>query len=172
MNIKYKDLSVIGKIWSLAELLCVGIRDKKSAYTISMFKKLTELRDEEEPSMAVKQNSFENIMENATNILHKSKFPDAYFEFTNDESVISIVWCAKTQLEEIKRRVEKDTLTKEDLTTLNEIYKQVHKCWIIDIKNKILSSKERRDLFKIQLEIKSYKERIEKRADHNQITII
>ena len=104
MNIKYKELSIIGKVWSIAELLKAGIRDKKDAYIISTFKKIKELQNDVSLSLtnAVKTTTMDNIMAHATEILHKSKFPDTVIEFNNDESVTSIVWFAKTELDDIK----------------------------------------------------------------------
>ena len=174
MNIKYKDLSIIGKGWSLAELLKAGIRDKKDAYLVSTFKKIRELQDNKElkNSHAVKETTFDNIMIHATNILHQSKYPDTYIEFDNDGSIASTIWFLKTELDSIKERIKNNRINSEDLPMLNEIYSTIRKFWVTDLKNKELTSQERSDLFKIKKEVETLLLNVEKRAERNQINVL
>ena len=174
MNIKYKELSIIGKIWSVAELLQAGIRDKKDAYIISAFKKITILQNNQEIliSNAIDNDTMNNIMEHATDVLHKSKFKDKFIEFNNDGSVVSRVWFCKIELDRLKEIIKNNTLLSNDILALNSIYSEIKGLWIADLKIRQLSSKERRDLFKIKEEIEDLKIRIEKRTERNQITII
>lgn len=171
MNIKYKDLSIIGKVWSLAELFYTGIRNNNKKYIDVAFAKLQTLK-EEVKSSAMAENSIENILINAKAFKQFMLGEEVTGAMIEDGSIVESIWFDAIEINSIKRRVKDDSLMEEDLLALNDIYYEIHKFWALDLKNKELSSKERRDLFKIQQEVKSYKEKIEKRVEQNQITII
>jgi len=172
VNIKYKELSIIGKIWSLAELFAVGIRDNNKKYVDVAISKLKSLIYDDIVSNAASIDDIKNLSHNAKiqkQYIFGGSLTGAYNE---DGSIIEAIWFDCLDIHSIKQRVKNDSLMKTDLNKLNDIYYEIYNLWINDLKNKELSSKERRDLFKIKEEIKSYKEKIEKRVEHNQITII
>ena len=172
MNIKYNELSIIGKVWSIAELLFVGLRDNNKKYVDVAFSKLESLKTENIESKAVLENGIETLIENATTDKQLMLGEPLTAGLSDDGSIISTIWFDCIELQDIKRRVKKDCIMESDIEAIEEIYYEIHSLWINDVKNKELSAKERRDLFKIQAEIKSFKEKIEKRAERNQITII
>ena len=172
MNIKYKDLSIIGKVWALAELLFAGLRDNNKKYIEVAFSKLESLKTEDIKSSAVLPNGIENLIENAKTDKQIMLGETVTGGLKADGSIIETVWYDCIELQDIKRRVKNDCLMESDIDAINEIFYEIHSLWVGDLKNKELSGKERRDLFKIQEEIKSFKEKIEKRVEHNQITII
>lgn len=174
MNIKYENLSVIGKVWQIAELLHDGIRDSKDAYIMAAFKKITQLKNDENlsKSTAVKETTMINIMEHGTNILHQSKFKDYWFEFENDESVVSIVWFAKTELDIIKESIKNNGIHDDDFENLKNIYLRLKSILVNDLKSKVLSGDERRDLLKIVKEVNKLVIKVETRIKHSQINIV
>ena len=70
MNIKYQELSVIGKVWSIAELLYVGLRDNNKKYVEVAFSKLQSLNAEDIQSKAIFQHSITNLMDHANTYKH------------------------------------------------------------------------------------------------------
>ena len=118
-------------------------------------------------SNATHENSLESIFENATDIWCGSESITSV-----DDSIISKVWKNRIEFDQIKRRVKDDCLTKADHSQLLEIYFEIRRIWIKDLKEKKLSSSERRDLFKIKEEIEDLKIKIENRISRNQINLI
>lgn len=165
MNIKYKQLSVIGKIWTIADMFYAGIRDDKNAYVLATLRRLEELDNDEEiiNSNAVQENTISKLIDCV-----ETK-QDLVFD---DESIISKVWSFHIEINNIKARVKTDRLMSEDVLTLNKIHSQIKGFWVRDLKQKNLSSKERRDLFKIVEEIEDLKIKIENRINRNQINLI
>ncbi len=169
MNIKYKQLSVIGKVWTLAETFSAGIIDNKNAYVNSTLKHIEELMSDENAkiSSAVYENSFESIFENATDIWCGSESVTSV-----DDSIVSIIWKNRLEFDQIKRNVKESCLTNVNKMILLDIYLEIKHIWIKDLKEKKLSSQERRDLFKIKEEIEDLKIKIENRINRNQINLI
>ena len=170
-NLKFKDMSIIGKVWNIAELLQAGIRDNKESYIIASLKKITELQnlDLYKTSSVIERDSMDYIMINATNVLHKSKYKDAYYEIETDGSIICDLWNLKIELDTIKERIKDSQLLQDDLMNLKNIYQQIK---LMLFKNESLSHEEKVDLLKIYKEIKHLYIKIETRAERNQITII
>lgn len=173
MNIKYDELSIIGKIWSVAELFYAGIRDKKESYIRATFRKLEELSFDEEVynSNATKNNSFECIIDSATKMLEANSGGSGT-ELIYDGSVIATVWYDCISFNDIKNKAKNNLLTNQDIESLNNLFFEIKHIWTSDLKAKNLLSKERRDLFKIQKEIEDLKLKIETRVKRNQINII
>ena len=169
MNLKYKQLSVIGKVWVLAEMFNAGIRDDKNSYILATIKHIEDLIKDEETrsSNAVCENSFEIMLDNISEICDGNN----KIEFSNN-GIVSQVWKARFDLDEIKRRLKQNYLKNDDTEKLNEIYLEIRKIWIKDLKEKKLSGKERRDLFKIKEEIEDVKIKIENRINRDQINLI
>ena len=172
MNIKYKDLSIIGKVWSIAELFYAGIRDNNKKYIEVAFSKLESLKLEDIKSNAMVEDGIANLIINAKAQKQFMQGDVVSGAMVEDGSIIETVWFDCIEIQGIKNRVKNDSLLESDIDALNDIYYEIHSLWISDLKNKELLGKERRDLFKIKEEVKSYKEKIEKRAEQNQITII
>lgn len=175
MNIKYKDLSVIGKVWTIAEVLFAGIREEKEKWVISAFDKLEGLRQDEtiQQSNALNNITIEQLIENARTDKQLLLGEQLTGGMSSDGgSIVETIWFDRIELDEIKTRIKNDSLTDEDLISLNEIYCEIKHIWVKDLKEKKLRGKERRDLFKIKEEIEDLKIKIEKRVDRNQISII
>lgn len=175
MNIKYKDLSVIGKVWTIAEILFAGIREEKEKWVVSAFDKLEGLRQDEtiQQSNALNNITIEQLIENARTdkqLLLGERLTGGMS--SDGGSIVETIWFDRIEFDEIKTRIKNDSLTDEDLISLNELYYEIRSFWVKDLKEKKLSGKERRDLFKIKEEIEDLKIKIEKRVDRNQINII
>ena len=173
MNIKFNDLSIVGKIWSIAEMFYIGIRDVKESYIRATFRKLEDLSFDEEiyNSNAVKEHSFECIIDSATKILEANSGAGGT-KLIHDESLIATVWYDCISFNDIKNKLKNDSLTNQDIESLNQLFLELRRIWIGDLKAKNFSSKERRDLFKIKEEIEDLKLKIETRVKRNQINII
>lgn len=175
MNIKYKDLSVIGKVWTIAEILSAGIREENEKWVVSAFDKLEGLRHDEtiQQSNALNNKTIELLIENARTDKQLILGERLTGGMSSDGgSVIETVWFDRIEFDEIKTRIKNDSLLEEDLVSLDEIYCEIKRIWVKDIKEKKLNGKERRDLFKIKEEIEDLKIKIEKRVERNQINII
>ncbi|MBO5954888.1 MAG: hypothetical protein J6Q13_02850 [Clostridia bacterium] len=175
MNIKYKYLSVIGKVWTIAEILFAGIREEKEKWIVSALDKLEGLREDEtiQNSKALNEKTIDQLIENARTQKQIMLEEQTLGGLTSDGgSVVETIWFNRIEFDEIKRRIKNDGLLEEDLLSLNQIYREIKAIWIKDLKEKQLSSKERSDLFKIKEEIEDLKIKIEKRVERNQITII
>lgn len=171
MNIKYDELSVIGKVWTIAEMFCAGVKDNKKSYVLATIRRLNELNADEnaKTSKAVFENTMLQIIENT----ERYKFDNILtVEDIDDESIVSRVWCCRLKFDKIKWQIKNDNLTQEAIETLNSIFYEIRRFWVSDLKFKVLESKERRDLFKIKEEIEDLKIKIENRVKRNQITII
>ena len=169
MNIKYNQLSVIGKIWTLAQTFSAGIIDDKNAYINSVLNHLEDLIKDVNAnnSSAVDENSFESIFENATDIWCGSESITSV-----DDGIVSTIWKNRLEYDQIKRKAKENFLTKADKLQLMDLYLEIKHIWIKDLKERKLSSLERRDIFKIKEEIEDLKIKIENRINRNQINLI
>lgn len=174
MNIKYKDLSVIGKIWTIAEMFHAGLRDNKNAYIVATFRKLEELLYDQEAqtSKAVLSGSIENIIASAEIQKELIWGETENAKLYDYGSIVELIWFNRIAFDAIKRRIKDDSMLGEDLAILDAIYREIKGLWVSDLKAKQLRSEERRDLFKIKEEIEDLKIKIENKVKRNQITII
>ena len=173
MNVKYEDLSLVGKVWSLAEVFYAGLCDNKPAYVKSTFRKLEELKLEcLSSSNVANESNIENLIDNANIQKQFMLGEDVVGDYIDDESVVSMLWFNSIILSGIKRRVKDDSLLYDDLYNLNRIYDEIKGAWIHDLKARELLSIERRDFFKIKEQIEDLKIKIQKRVERNQINII
>ena len=175
MNIEYKELSLVGKVWSLAELFNAGLRDGNKSYILAALKKLEEIKNDEVlmSSKAVGENTVDNIIENAKAM--KAVIidgEDAETDFEYDASVISSIWLNRIFLDGFKFKVRNNTLQMCDADEINKVYSAIRSLYVYEIKNKTLSGNERADIFKIMKEIEAVKIKFDKRVRNGQIDIV
>ena len=116
MNIKYKDLSVIGKVWTIAEVLFAGIREEKEKWVISAFDKLEGLRQDEtiQLSNALNNITIEKLIENARTDKQLILGERLTGGMSSDGgSIVETIWFDRIELDEIKTRIKNDSLTDE-----------------------------------------------------------
>lgn len=159
MNVKYKELSVIGKVWTLAQTLSAGITENKKAYILAAVRKLNELNNsiEIDASMAVNE-TIDSIVDHATAL--KENFLDLIesdTDFVDNEDIISQIWYNRLLLDSFKYKWKNNLLTEADEMELEEIYKTLKSIYVVELKEKRLSGKERADLFKINEEVENFK---------------
>lgn len=163
MNIKYNKLSVIGKVWSLAELYNAGIRDDKKPYVDAAIRKLEELEsDSNSTSFAIGEKSISNILRH---IMKETE------EFVDDGTLVSSLWYNRAWLDDVKSRIKNNQIEDSDLAVLQDIYLEIKRFYVKNLKEKKFSSKEKQDLFKIKEEILNLKNKIENRVERNQINV-
>jgi len=174
MNVKYKDLSIIGKVWTIADLFYTGIAIGNKKWVEIAFEKLETIKSDEElqSSNAALSGSIEQMIANAHIAEQYITGNRDEYDCVDDESIVSRVWFNRIELNQIKQRVKNDALMREDVFLLNEIYAEISHFWVSDLKNKHLTSKERRDLFKIREEIEDLLIKIENRINRDQIHLI
>lgn len=163
MNVEYKELSVVGKVWSLAELINAGIRDKKKSYILAAVRKVEALNDSEEidASMAVDE-TIDNIVEHINSL--KKKYidhEDCDVTFVSDDSIASQIWKNRFMFDKIRNNMKIKDLSKVDKESLDKVFSNINRLYIQELKMKNLSGIERKDLFKIRHEILSMKTKYE-----------
>ena len=165
MELKYKKLSLIGKIWVIAELYNAGIRDDKQSYVSAAIRKLEQLQSEEATlnSCAIKENTLLNILNQITGETS---------EFVHDHSAVSFLWYNRAWLDDIKNRIRDNQIEESDMAILEDIYREIKLLWFRDLRAKKYSSEERLELYKIYEETKNLKNKIHDRVVKNQIDII
>lgn len=165
MNLKYKQLSVIGKAWTIAELYNAGIRYNKKSYIKATMRKLEDLESENinTTSYAIKENTISNIMQHIT-----KETP----EYCNDNSIVSIIWYNRAWLDDIKIKINENTMLSSDVPILEDIYLEIKRLWVADLKSKKLTPRERQDLFEIKEEIKNVVLKLNNLIKHSQLEIV
>lgn len=171
MNIKYEKLSVVGKVWTLAQTLGAGITDNKNTYVLSAIRKLDELNKslEVDASMTVNE-TIDNIVEHA--IALKENYMDLKkvdTRFVDNEDIISQIWYNRLLLDAFKFKLKNKMLTEKEEDELDKIYNTIRHIFIVELKEKRFSSKERRDLFKIKEEIEDVIIKFKNAIKHNLI---
>lgn len=171
MKTKYNQYSVVGKVWTICEMFYMGVRDVKPAYILATNRKLEELQSEAENSNAVKEHSFECIIDSVDKVLESCRDNGTVKSFIYDGSVVSTVWFNCLYYNEIKNKAKNETLTKEDVAALNQLLSEISRLWIKDLKAEQLTSLERKDLFTIKKEITAFADKLEMKIKHGNITI-
>ena len=174
MNIKYKDLTIIGKIWSIADLFYSGLIIGNKKWVEIAYEKLETLNIDEQVqnSKAVLEHTIQQTITNAHIAEEYITGIREEYDCIDDESIASRLWFNKIELNQIKSRVKNDALKREDVLLLNEIYAEISHFWITDLKQKVLTSKERKELFKIREEVDDLLIKIENRINRDQIHLI
>ncbi len=163
MNIKYKDLSVIGKIWTLTEMLYSGIKDVKQSYLLAVKRKLEELNDSEEikTSNTLNEHTIDNIIYNSKSLANYCLGIQEEEDYIEDDTMLLNIWFLKVQADAIKRRAKEKILFAHDKEVLDNIIYKIKNYWLIaGYKEKVLTGKEKRDLHKIYLELSSLQQKI------------
>ncbi len=165
MKLKYKEMSIVGKVWTLAELYNAGVGDEKKSYVRATITRLYEMLFDEETlsSHATKESSISNILNHITGYTA---------EFKNDESVVSILWYNRAWLDDVKSRTKNSQIESSDLAILQDVYLEIKRLYINNLKEKKLSIEESRDLLLIKKEIEDLKNKIQTRVTRNQIDVI
>lgn len=170
MNIKYNELSVVGKTWAVAEMFYYGVRDVNAINIEATYKKIDEMENNDKNSKTVKETSFANMRDSVEKILAVNSGKSEQ-EFIHDGSIVSTVWFDAVYFFNIKNNAKANLLTKKDYETLKEIYSEIKHIWVMDLKEKGLTSKERRDLFKIKDEILSLINNLENKIMRGNLAI-
>lgn len=154
MNRKYNEMSVVGKIWAIAELYHVGIRACKKSYVNATIRKLEELECKtDSTSFAIGDNSIANILRYITKETE---------EYVDDGTLVSSLWYNRAWLDDVKSRIKNNQIQETDLAILQDIYIEVKRFYVKNLKEKKFSSQEKQDLFKIKEEVLNLKNKIEK----------
>ena len=174
MNIKYDKLSIIGKIWTIGELLNMGIYENKQAYMKAVFRKLSELNDN--PNIfnyrSMLDSTLENIIHNA--FAMKQRFVDnidVSVDFMDDGSIVSAIWFNRQLFDYFKLQLKENNVSLNDIKLLNDAYLAIRRIYAYELKNKQLCSKERVELFKIFKEIEDFKIKVELKLKHGEIEL-
>ena len=163
MNIKYEKLSIVGKIWSIRELLDKGLFENDGKQVFVAIKKINDLMSDE----TQKTYEIEKLKEDLESIEHfVYRYSIDYFENSKDEEFvddfkvngnISEIWFLKGELDCLKQRAKSCLETDFDKLLIIEIERRINKIYYTDLKEKKLTGKDRRDLFKIKEEIEDVK---------------
>lgn len=172
MNIKFNELSVIGKTWAVAEMFYYGLRDNNQINIDATYTKLKEMANNEEimKSVAVKKHSFRCMIESVDKILAANNggpTEDLIF----DGSIAAKVWFDAINFYNIKNNAKANLLTTKDYEYLKQILREIKHIWGIDLKEKKLSSKERRDLFKIKEEVSTVINNLDNKIRFGELAI-
>lgn len=162
MNIKYEKLSIIGKIWSIRELLDKGLLEKDGKQVFSAIKKIDTLINDE----SIKDSGIEcveqdleliedNVYQNSIEYFDKRK--KEIIEPFEINGIISAIWFLKGELDCLKQRAKSCEQTDSDKQLILEIERKVNQIYYTELKEKKMSGKVRRDLFKIKEEIEDVK---------------
>ena len=172
MNIKFNELSVIGKTWAIAEMFYYGLRDENPINISATYKKINEMASDATilNSSAVKETTFDNMNDSVNKILAVNSGENEQ-EFINDKSIVSTVWYNAIYFYNIKNNAKANLLTNKEYEILKEIYKEIKRIWVIDLKEKKLSSKERRDLYNIKEEMWAVINNLEIKIIHGELAI-
>lgn len=172
MNIKYEKLSVVGKVWTLAQTLGAGTLTDKKGYVLSAVKNLEELSAsyEVDASMTVNETIC-TILDHAQAIKEKffNKQAKVDTEFVHNDDIISDIWANSILLINLKYKFKNKQLSEEDINLIEELYNNVRHIFIVELVEKRLESKEKRDLFKIKEEVEDFKIKVENAIKHNLI---
>ena len=175
MNLKYKDLSIIGKVWTIAEVLNAGITHNNKKWIVSAVDKFEQIYNDEEiyNSRILNEDALTKILQQVVEI--KLTYVDGY-EYVDslqpDDSIICLIWQSRFMLDRIKSNIKHNQVTQEDVEVLDDIFLKISKVYIRDLKQKELQGKERRDLFKIREEIEDVKILLDKKIKHNHIEVL
>ena len=164
MNIKYEKLSSVGKIWSIRELLDKGIYEKDSKSVETAVHKLDHFLNEQENS----NNVLESFKQDSEIIRHSAyvlafeylKKPQQDDEDVTVEinGIFSKIWAYRGMLDELKYRLKTNiNAGNEELPSIIDIEKAINQIYYAELKEKALTGKDRRDLFKIKEEIEDVK---------------
>lgn len=171
MKTKYNQYSVVGKVWTICEMFYMGVRDVKPAYILATNRKLEELQTEVKNSNAVKDHSFECLLDCVDKVLESCRDNGTVKGFIYDGSVVSTVWYNCLAYNEIKNKAKNETLTEEDVDALNKLLSEISRLRIKDLKERTLSSLERKDLFMIKKEITAFADKLDTKIRHKHITL-
>lgn len=174
MNLKYENLSLVGKIWSIAEILNAGKMHGNKKWIVSALDKFSTLYANEEVyrSNALQENTMSNLYEMVVEF--KLKYVDGFVLdvlLEEDNSIISYVWKTRFIIDDIKSKIKRNKITKEDVELLDVILKNISKIYVQDLKQKQLGAFERRDLFKIREEIQDVHIALDKKINHKHIDL-
>ena len=175
MNLKYKDLSIVGKIWSIAEVLNAGIAHNNKKWIVSAVDKFEQIYNDEEMYNfhILNEDTLTKILQQVIEI--KLTYLDGY-KFVDslqvDDSIICLVWQSRFQLDGIKQNIKHNQVKNEDVELLDIVLSKISKVYFEDLKQKKLQGKERRDLFKIREEIIDVKIAMDKKIKHNHIEVL
>ena len=120
MNIKYKQLSVVGKIWRLAEMYATGIRLGDDAYLKATKRYLQYIQSYEKKSNA----KYDDTISNMINYVSGNQ------SFVNDGSVVSLLWYYGEIFDDIKHKNKYGIISKEDEVIMDQFVKIIDQLYM------------------------------------------
>lgn len=161
LNIKYEDLSVVGKIWSIREELRKGTSNKDLGLIISANKKLDEIIDSGiystvyENDKAISLADIADLVENAKNI--KRRYVDkedvsTVFKIKNNSNILLKMWKYRDILDNFKYLLKTCDQTIEDVVEFEKMAKEIYKLHTKACREHG-NSKVKRDTYKIYIEV-------------------
>ena len=163
LNVKYEDLSVVGKVWTIREELNKGIINNDAGFIMSANKKLNEIVEAELYSTIYENDkvtpvaNIDNLVENANNI--KRKIVDGEdvsidFECDDNSNMLSKIWKHRIILDKFRLKLRQHNVSREDFEKFDKAGEKFYNLYRKAYKNKdIYSYKVKRDLFKIYEEL-------------------
>jgi len=157
LNVKYEDLSVVGKVWSIREELDKGIINNDAGYIMSANKKLNEIVDSGIYSTIknISLSDIADLVENAKNI--KRRYVDGedvstYFQIKKNANILLKIWKCREILDHFKFVLKTSDQTKEDVIEFEKMTKEICKLYRKSHKEQEIS-KVKRDFYKIYIEV-------------------
>ncbi len=159
MNIKYEKLSILGKIWSIRELFDYGVFEddwKKVETAIHKLNHLIADAETNNPNIEYFKEDCEEIQHNAYVLaleFFKGKTEETYEEI-EQKGLISRLWFLKGMLDDFKYGLKNIGVDQDsDEPLIKGIEKSINQMYYKELKERVLTNKERRDLFKIKEEV-------------------
>ena len=130
LNIKYEDLSVVGKIWSIREELNKGIINNDAGFILSANKKINEIAESGDFAVIYENDivtpvaNIDNLVENANNI--KRKIVDGEniaidFECDDNSNLLSNIWKHRIILDKFRLKLRQHNVSREDFEKFKAI---------------------------------------------------
>ncbi len=161
LNVKYEDLSVVGKVWTIREELNKGIINNDAGFIMSANKKLNEIVENKlystiyENDKAISLADIADLVENAKNI--KKRYVDGeevstYFQIKKNANILLKIWKCREILDHFKFMLKKSDQTKEDVVEFEKMTDEIYKLYRKSHKEQEIS-KVKRDFYKIYIEV-------------------
>ena len=159
MNIKFNKLTLIGKIWTIREMIDKGIYEHNKDYIKAGVKKLEEIIANEEylntnSTLCEGTQDIENIVEHAR--LLKEFYVDKQYVligFEKRSNAVSKLWVIREKFDYLKHRARYFGLDENDF---KDIHVLIYKIQNLSNCNKFTSN-ERIELNKIMWEVENFK---------------
>ena len=159
LNVKYEDLSVVGKVWTIREELNKGIINNDAGFILSANKKINEIAESGDFAVIYENDNvtpvanIDNLVENANNI--KRKIVDGEdlsidFECDDNSNLLSKIWKYRIILDKFRLKLRQHNVSKEDFEKFDKAGEKFYNLYRKAYKNKdIYRYKVKRDLYKI-----------------------